>query len=293
MESEIAHVRRVEPLASNWRTVCWSAGIFDTARRPDIANVEGTIRTPHHLLLVNVRGGAERLEVRTDCGHRYDGPDGPGAVSFVPAHCERRLRLRRVRSEWATLSLRPELLASVGAGQMDCTARHIEIAAFTNIEDRFLSGALTELLRLLDTDGALDPSYCEALSLALSHYLARRFGVAAPAATVAPMKLAPWQIRRIADFVESKIGEPIRIADLAVQVGVSIGHFHRAFRATTGRTPLAYINAARVHRAASLLATEDLSVAALALRVGFLSPSYFMRVFRQIIGTSPSVLRKK
>jgi AraC family transcriptional regulator len=266
--------------------------VFDTARRPGTDDVEGTIRTPHHLVLVNVRGGAELLEVMTDCGHRYDGPDRPGAVSFLPAHCERRLRLRRVRSEWATLSLRPELLASAGASDADGAARSVEVGAFTNIEDGFLSGALTELLRLLDTDGALDPVYCETLSLALAHYLTRRFGVVARVGVPAPMKLAPWQVRRIADFVESRVGGPIRIADLALLVGVSVGHLHRAFRATTGQTPLSYINGVRVRRAASILATENVPVAALALRVGFLSPSYFTRIFREITGMSPSALRK-
>jgi len=93
LKTETGYVRRVEPLASNWRSACWSAGSFDTGRRSATDVVEGLIRTPHHMLLVNIRGGAEHLTVATDCGHRYEGPDRPGAVSFVPGNCERRLRL--------------------------------------------------------------------------------------------------------------------------------------------------------------------------------------------------------
>ncbi len=99
LKTETGYVRRVEPLASNWRSACWSAGSFDTGRRSATDVVEGLIRTPHHMLLVNIRGGAEHLTVATDCGHRYEGPDRPGAVSFVPGNCERRLRLLGVRSE--------------------------------------------------------------------------------------------------------------------------------------------------------------------------------------------------
>src|SRR3984893_6035546 len=289
LKTETGYVRRVEPLASNWRSACWSAGSFDTGRRSATDVVEGLIRTPHHMLLVNIRGGAEHLTVATDCGHRYEGPDRPGAVSFVPGNCER--RLLGVRSEWASVSLRPELFDGLGASDPD-GRRRIEIAAFTNVEDSFLSGAVGEFWRLLNADGSLDPVYAEALSLALAHYLTRRFGAIAADDIVSPAKLAPWQVRRVTEFVEASISAEVRIADLATLVGISVGHFHRAFRATTGRTPLAYINEARVRRALSVMAVENISVAALALRVCFLSPSHFARIFKRFTGLSPSDVRR-
>ena len=291
LKTETGYVRRVEPLASNWRSACWSAGSFDTGRRSATDVVEGLIRTPHHMLLVNIRGGAEHLTVATDCGHRYEGPDRPGAVSFVPGNCERRLRLLGVRSEWASVSLRPELFDGPGASDPD-GRRRIEIAAFTNVEDSFLSGAVGEFWRLLNADGSLDPVYAEALSLALAHYLTRRFGAMAADDIVSPAKLAPWQVRRVTEFVEASISAEVRIADLATLVGISVGHFHRAFRATTGRTPLAYINEARVRRALSVMAVENISVAALALRVGFLSPRHLTRIFKRFTGLSPSDVRR-
>jgi AraC family transcriptional regulator len=292
LKTETGYVRRVEPLASNWRSACWSAGSFDTGRRSATDVVEGIIRTPHHMLLVNIRGGAKRLTVATDCGHRFEGPDQPGAVSFVPGNCERRLRLLDVRSEWASVSLRSELFDGPDSSDPDRSGRRIEIAAFTNIEDRFLSGAVSEFWRLLNADGSLDPVYAEALSLALAHYLTRRFGAIAANDVVPPAKLAPWQVRRVTEFVEAGIGAEVRIADLATLVGVSVGHFHRAFRATTGRTPLAYINQVRVRRALSVMAVENIPVAALALRVGFLSPSHFTRIFKRFTRLSPSDVRR-
>jgi AraC family transcriptional regulator len=263
-------------------------GVFDTARRPFTRLVEGRMRTPQHLLLVTLRGGADRLEVSTDCGHRYDGADRAGAVSFVPAHCQRQLRMHGVRSEWASIAFRPDLVDEIL--QEEARGGRLEIAPFTNAEDAFLAGLVGELGRHLDADGALDALYAETMGLAAVRYLARRFG--RPAAPLPAAKLAPWQMRRIAALVEAKLGEEIRIADLAAAIGLSAGHFHRAFRATTGKTPLAHVTEARIRRAIGIAATEPLSVAELALRVGFASPSHFARLFRRATGVAPSRLRR-
>lgn len=291
--TDAAHVRRVEPLATDWRSAPWGGGVFDTARRGPTSVVEGTIRTPHHLLLVTLRGGAERLDVRADCGHRYEGKDRPGAVSFVPAHRERRLRMLDVRAEWATLSFRPEFVDEASLPDAQRNGGRVELAPFTNVEDSLLSGIVGELRRHLDADGSLDPIYSETMGLAAARYLARRFGRPSAPSDPAAMRLAPWQLRRVADFISAQIGGEIRIADLAALAGVSVGHFHRAFRTTMGQTPLAYMNEARVRRAVAILATENLSVAELALRVGFVNPGYFARVFRRSTGVQPSIMRRR
>ena len=83
------------------------------------------------------------------------------------------------------------------------------------------------------------------------------------------------------------------MADLARLVGLSAGHLHRAFRETTGQTPLEFINRRRVERAAAILATEEPTIAEVALRVGFLSPSHFSRTFRRVTGRNPSARRTR
>lgn len=279
------YVRRIEPEAQGWRTTAWHTGSFDSGRRRTTELVEGTIRLPQHLVLVTVRGGAERLEVAADGGHRYAGPDRAGAVSLVPSHCERRLRLVRVAAEWASIAIEPAVIDDIASG--DGAHRRVELAAFTNLDDAFLAGAVTGLGRLFTADGALDPLHGESATLALAHYLARRYG----APLRRPMKLAPWQLRRIAELVDARLGDEIRIADLAAATGLSVGYFHRAFRATTGKTPLAYVQEARIRRATALLAGGPIAVSVLALRVGFTSPSHFARIFRRVTGRSPGGAR--
>jgi AraC family transcriptional regulator len=288
----LSYERRVEPLALGWRSFAWGTGIFDTAHRRYTRNVEGTIRVPQHLVMVTLRGGASALEVTSSCGHRYAGPDHAGTVSFVPAHCERRLSLRDVDAEWASISLSPELFDSKLVGERGAGGA-FDISAFTNRDDPFVAAMLSEMTRLNASDGALDPTYCDTMSWALSRYLARRYGQVKVASGILNSKLAPWRVRRVEAYIDAHLAESIRIAELAALVGVSLGFFHRAFQLTLGKTPLDFINQRRVQYAMQCLQRDDAQVAAIAIRVGFASPSHFSRVFRQFVGISPSEFRRR
>jgi AraC family transcriptional regulator len=276
-------LRRVEPLCRNWRTAAWADGLFDTGSRDLTPLVEGTILLPHPLILVTLRGGAERLEVQSDCGHRYAGAERAGAVSFVPARSERRLRFTAVRAAWASIALRPSAFDGFGLP---------DIGAFTNVEDPFLLSLVAGFAERLAADGALEPLWCEAMGRAAAAHLVRRHGGRTPAEP-RPMRLAPWQLRRVTEHVHAHLAGPLRIAELAALVGMSAGHFHRAFRETTGRTPLDVITEARVQRAQEILAIEDPGIVALAARVGFASPGHFARVFRARTGFYPSAMRRR
>jgi AraC family transcriptional regulator len=278
-------VRRVEPLSADWRSAHCAGGTFDTARRAPTRAVEGVIRTPQHMLLVTLRGGAERLRVSSDCGHRYDGPDRAGLVSFVPAHCERRLAMTRVSSEWASLSLPASLVDGISRAG-------VSIGTFTNAEDALLSGLVREMASVMQAEGGFEPAYAEAMTTAAAHHLVRRYGVPDEARNGPAGRLTLWQRRRVEAFIEAHLAGDIRIADLAREARLSPGHFHRAWRATTGQSPLAAIHATRVRRALTLLLVENCTVAEVALQVGFLSPGHFARVFRSVTGRSPSEIRR-
>jgi AraC family transcriptional regulator len=275
---------RVSPPAEEHRRFAWDGGAFDTARRSYTASVEGTLRSPSHLVMATLAGGAARHEFVTDCGYRYDGPDKPGTVSFLPANCERRLKLQGVAWQWASIALSPELLDEGGENATP--------GAFSDVKDRFLFGALSEMQRLHALDGGLDLTYCDAMSVALAHYIKRRYvGRAEPGERV-PARLSPWRLRRIADYVDAHLEGGIRINALATLVGLSEGHLHRTFRATTGETPLQFVNRKRVQRAMELLAGEPVTVVELALRLGFQSPSHLARIFRGVTGVTPSQYRQ-
>lgn len=144
---------------------------------------------------------------------------------------------------------------------------------------------------LLSADGALDTTYCSVMTMALAEYLLRRSG--RPVRAKGIRQLSPRQLRMTMDRIDHLLPQPIQIADLATPLGISEGHFYRAFRGAAGRTPVLAISERRVERAASLLAQTDCSVNRIALEVGLMSPSHLARLFRAVLGTTPSEYRRE
>lgn len=223
---------RVSPPAEEHRRFGWDRGAFDTARRSHTAYVDGSPRFSSHLVMVTLRGGAASHQFVTDCGYRYDGPDRPGTVSFLPAHCERRLKLHGVAWQWASIALPPELLDNERGSR--------SLMAFSDTENPFLFGVLHEMQRLHAIDGGLDLTYCDAMSVAIAQYIKHRSGDRASPEARRAEHLSPWRLRRITDYIGANLDMEIRVPILAALVGLSEGHLHRAFRATTGETPLQF-----------------------------------------------------
>lgn len=287
-----AAIRRTEPIASDWQHFASEDGSFDTGSRAYTPLVEGTIRIPQILLLATLQGGAARLEVNSECGHRYSGPERAGMISIVPSNCERRLRLYGVSSRWASVAFDADLIARVIDAHEGRGAR--DPHCISNVEDAFLSAALCELARTILEDGVIERMYFEAMLHGLAHHLTRRHLQSQERAVHHKLALARWQLNRIAEFVDAHLETPIRVSDLAALAGLSEGYFHRAFRRAIGATPLEFINRKRIERARQILREEpQASIIDVALRVGYTSPNYFARTFRKYVGINPSELRRR
>ncbi|WP_339278923.1 AraC family transcriptional regulator [Paenibacillus sp. FSL W8-1187] len=111
-------------------------------------------------------------------------------------------------------------------------------------------------------------------------------GVAADAAKVERLK-------RVISHLQEHYGRPIRIAELAGLAAMSEGHFSRFFREMTGQTPIAYLNALRIRRAAERLRRTELRIADIALECGFDNISYFVRQFQRQLKETPSAFRRR
>ena len=80
---------------------------------------------------------------------------------------------------------------------------------------------------------------------------------------------------------------------LAQVSGVSEAHFARSFKDAFGVPPHRYLLTRRIERAAALLRDSDLAITDIAFETGWNSLGTFGRVFRDIMGESPSELRAR
>lgn len=278
-----SYLQNLSSRANEHSTFSWSDGRFDVARRGYTELVEGTIRSASHLIMATLEGGAARHRYATDCGYRYDGIDVAGCASLLPADTERRLRLEAVSWRWASIAILPGRFRELTDGA--------DIRAFSTREDPFLVSLLGQLAWHQEQDGKLDLTYVDAMSLALVQHLKLRYGNEKTPIASRSGRLPSWGIRRIREYIEAQLPGEIRVAVLANMLGLSEGHFHRAFRATTERTPLQFINELRVQKAIQIMGERPTGVTELALSVGFSSPTHFARVFRRVVGCFPSEYR--
>jgi transcriptional regulator GlxA family with amidase domain len=103
------------------------------------------------------------------------------------------------------------------------------------------------------------------------------------------------ELGRVLSWLEKNLAQPVRVADLAKQAGMSERSFHRAFRSVMGETPIDYLVQERIRRAARLLGGENRRgrISEVAEACGFEDSNYFSRCFRRIMGCSPRQFSKE
>ena len=164
------------------------------------------------------------------------------------------------------------------------------------IRTNFQDPAAQQLLKLLFTD--LTEGYPAARLYAdhLIHALVYRFLVIGregdPQSTAKQISPLPRHIlRRVIERMRN-LDTDLSLQVLAKESGYSRVHFIRMFRAATGYTPHNYLLKLRVDRVRELLANSTLSLTDIALECGFSSHSHLSRVFRQVLGATPSEYRR-
>jgi AraC family transcriptional regulator len=104
--------------------------------------------------------------------------------------------------------------------------------------------------------------------------------------------LAPWQERRAKELLDSRLDGAISLADLASTCELSVRHFARAFRQSTGQSPHRWLLERRVDRAKGLLELSAQSLGEIAAACGFANQSHFTRTFTRAMGISPGAWRR-
>lgn len=158
-----------------------------------------------------------------------------------------------------------------------------------------LAAALLELLGRAQAKVELDREAAQAcLSRATALLAARLEGESGPKPeSEFRGRLPRWQAKRLVTYIEENLDRPIRSADLTALTGTSAGHFFRTFKATFGQAPCAYIVRRRIEHAQQLMLTTSAPLCQIALDCGLCDQSHLTRLFRRLVGTTPSEWRRK
>jgi AraC family transcriptional regulator len=105
--------------------------------------------------------------------------------------------------------------------------------------------------------------------------------------------LAAWQARRLAVFIDARLGQPIRLKELSEVSKLSTAYFCRAFKRTFSETPHSYIVRRRLKKAETLMLTSDFVLSDIAIRCGFTDQAHLCKLFRQQYAQSPAAWRRE
>lgn len=93
-------------------------------------------------------------------------------------------------------------------------------------------------------------------------------------------------------YLSEHLAESVTLSELARHAGVSKQHLIYLFKQETGLPPIEYFLRMKMQRAAQLLDLTDLGVKQVGSAVGLSDPYYFSRLFKQMMGCSPTKYRQ-
>lgn len=148
-----------------------------------------------------------------------------------------------------------------------------------------LLDAIVRLVRLVDC-----PTEASALMPLITREIVYRLLVGAQGNRLRHMAVLGGYTPHIAKAVErlrQEFDQPLRIEQIAHDLGMSVSGFHHHFKAVTAMSPLQYQKRLRLHEARRLLLGEALDAASAAYRVGYQDASHFNREYKSLFGVPP------
>jgi AraC-like DNA-binding protein len=185
------------------------------------------------------------------------------------------------------LVLDPALVGSVliEAGHLASRSHSAVTAIDVSPLDVGLLDAVVRLVRLVDS-----PTEAHFLAPLVTREIVYRLLMGAQGNRLGQIAALGGSTHRIAEAVErlrKDFDQPLRIEDIAHDLGMSISGFHHHFRALTAMSPLQFQKQLRLQEARRLMLGEGLDAASAGYRVGYGDASHFTREYKRLFGAPP------
>jgi AraC-like DNA-binding protein len=189
------------------------------------------------------------------------------------------------------LSLRLELAPTL-VGEVLLEAGHPSLRDSADVRaidvsplDMHLLDAVVRLMRLLDS-----PAETPVLLPLITREIVYRLLMGEQGGRLRHLAILGGYTPHIARAIErlrQNFDQPLRIEQMARELGMSVSGLHRHFKAVTALSPLQFQKRLRLLEARRLMLGEDLDAASAAYRVGYHDASHFNREYKSLFGVPP------
>jgi AraC-like DNA-binding protein len=185
------------------------------------------------------------------------------------------------------LALDPALVGAVMVeADQSATKKYTDVRAINvSALDTGLLDAVVRLVRLVDA-----PAEAPFLAPLITREIVYRLLMGAQGDRLRHMTVPGGHTHRIIRAIErlrTEFDQPIRIDDIAQELGMSVSGFHHHFKAVTAMSPLQFQKRLRLQEARRLMLGESLDAAGAASRVGYYDASHFNREYKKLFGLPP------
>ena len=264
-------------------------GVIQPLQGLHLARLSAPLERVHSVLepsfCVIAQGSKEVL--LGDARYQYD----PFNYLLATIELPRASRVLEASKEQPYLSLRlelpPTLVGSVmvetghpsSPGSAD--VRAIDVSPL----DMNLLDAIVRLVRLLDS-----PAEAPILMPLITREIIYRLLIGAQGGRLRHLAILGGYTTHIARAIQrlrEGFEQPLRIEQLARDLGMSVSGFHHHFKAVTAMSPLQFQKQLRLQEARRLMLGEDLDATSAAYRVGYNDASHFNREYKSVFGVPP------
>ncbi len=176
---------------------------------------------------------------------------------------------------------------SAGARVADLVVRPGEVR-----DDPVVRGLATALESAFSAPDRTNPLFLDHLGWAFAAHCAANFLEPQRADRIPSGRLSARHERLAKDMIAARLDGGITVSALAAACGLSIAHFARAFRCSTGVPPHRWLMLQRIDRARQLLLTTKASLADIALECGFNDQVHLTHAFTRNVGAAPGAWRR-
>lgn len=135
--------------------------------------------------------------------------------------------------------------------------------------------------------------YAESAAMFLVTHLFHHYAIHKPQTKITTSGLPKYKLQIVIDYIHAHLECNIGLTELAELTQMSLSHFARLFKQSTGYSPHQFVIKCRVERARELLIKSDLSIADITYQVGFANQGHLTNHFKRWLGVTPKVMREK